>query len=85
MAMNCEATIRFVFADASTAARVHGAVHADDDAFCSTRLNGSTLEATLRGDSPRSLLRSIDDLLACASVAEDVINEPDIAADDAGH
>jgi hypothetical protein len=83
--MNCSATLRFSFSDAAQARALYDAVHADDDAFCTTSLEGAAVEATLRGDSPRSLLRSVDDLLACASVAEDVINEPDIGPDDAGH
>ena len=83
--MTLHATIRFEFPDAATAARAYGAVHADDDAFCTSRLEDATLHAELQGDSVPSLLRAVDDLLACASVAEDVINEPDIGSDDAGH
>lgn len=52
------------------------AVHADDDAFCRTRLEGTTLHAELTGDGPRSLLRGVDDLLAAAALAEDVIRAP---------
>lgn len=83
--MNCEGSVRFEFPHLDEARRVFGALHADDDDFCTTRLEGNVVVALLRGDSPRSLLRALDDLLSCASVAEDVINEPDMGADDAGH
>lgn len=71
-----EAELVFQFPDAEGARRVFEAVHADDDAFCTTRLEGPRLVARLRGDGPRSLLRGVDDLLSAIAVAEDVIRTP---------
>lgn len=70
------ATVTLSYPTAEAARIVFEALHADDDAFCTTRLEGSRIEAELRGDGPRSLLRGVDDLLAAAALAEDVIRAP---------
>lgn len=67
------ATVVLRHPDEASARTVHDALRPDDDAFCRTRLEGADVVAELRADSPRSLLRAVDDLLACAAVAEDVI------------
>lgn len=64
------------YADESSARTVHGSLAPDDDAFCRTRLEGRALVAELQAADAKSLLRAVDDLLACVSVAEDVIKTP---------
>ena len=72
----CRAEVRVRWSDPATAQRALGAVHADDDEFLTTRVESDTLIATAAGRDTRSLLRSVDDFLACLSVAEDVMNAP---------
>ncbi len=64
------------YEDKTQAERAFGAVHPDDDAFATTRLDGNTVIVELRGKDSKSLLRAADDFLACLSVAEDVMNAP---------
>ena len=71
-----QARVRVVYADPTQATKAFGAVHPDDDEHCTTRLEGATVIAELRGPESRSLLRAVDDLLACLGVAEDVMNGP---------
>lgn len=65
------ALLRLTLATQDQARAVEAALRADDDAFAATRRQGLVVEVELRGDSIRSLLRSADDALACAGVAED--------------
>lgn len=66
------ATLRLAMGSAKEAERVAAALRADDDVFVTTRRDGATLRLEARADAVRPLLRAIDDVLACASVAEAV-------------
>lgn len=69
-------TITIEYATDADAERSFAAVHPDDDDFATTRREGRCVIVEVRGTNARSLLRSADDFLACASVAEDVMNAP---------
>jgi hypothetical protein len=68
--MKARARLLLAFPDGSTAAAVAAAVSPDDDGFIRTRRSGKTLHAEASADSPMSLLHTLDDYLACISVAE---------------
>lgn len=76
------ALLRLRFADEDQARRVEASLRADDDAFAATKRIGADVVLELSAPSLRSLLRALDDALACASVAEDVIKSPPIGRDD---
>ncbi|MBI2077241.1 MAG: hypothetical protein HYT80_02550 [Euryarchaeota archaeon] len=70
------ATIRAACVSVRDAEAILGAIAADDDAQCTTRLEATTVVAELVAPDVRSLLRAADDVLACLAVAEDVIKKP---------
>lgn len=68
--MKARARLVLTFPDASTAQAVAAAVSPDDDGFIRTKRTGKTLRAEASAASPMSLLHTVDDYLACISVAE---------------
>ncbi len=68
--MRARATLTLTFADARTARTVAESVSLDDEGYVRTRRSGATVTATATADAPMSLLHSLDDYLACVSVAE---------------
>lgn len=73
--MKARARLVLEFADASTAEAVAAAVRPDDGRYVRTRRTGKTIRAEASSDSPMSLLHTIDDYLACISVAERTARE----------
>ncbi len=65
---------RFVFEYGSggAAAEIERALKPDNEDFIVTKVRGSTVEAEAEADSVLSLLHTIDDFLACLSVAEKI-------------
>ncbi|HKZ48361.1 MAG TPA: KEOPS complex subunit Pcc1 [Thermoplasmata archaeon] len=68
--MKSSARLTMTFADAATAKAVTDSVSLDDEGYIRTRRSGKTITAEARADSPLSLLHTLDDYLACISVAE---------------
>jgi len=68
--MRAHATIVMKFLDAATAKAVAASVALDDEGYIRTRRSGATITATATADGPMSLLHTLDDYLACVSVAE---------------
>jgi len=66
--MRCRATLTLRFRTAREADAIASSVRPDDDGYVRTRRNGSTITAA--ADGPLSLLHTLDDYLACVSVAE---------------
>ena len=64
------ATLTLTFPDAATAKAVAESVSLDDRGSIRTRRKGATIIATAAADAPMSLLHTLDDYLACVSVAE---------------
>ncbi len=68
--MKARATLTLAYADAATAKAVAASVTPDDEGYIRTRRSGATITATASADGPMSLLHTLDDYLACVSVAE---------------
>ncbi len=68
--MRAHATLTIRFPDAATAKAVAGSVSLDDQGYIRTRREGATITATAAADGAMSLLHTLDDYLACVSVAE---------------
>ncbi len=68
--MRAHATLTLRFADAATARAVAASVSPDDQGYIRTRRSGGTITATAAADGAMSLLHTLDDYLACVSVAE---------------
>lgn len=79
--MNVSCTVRLAFASEDHARKVLQAIQIDDEGFVSSTVEHSTVVATLTAASVASLLHTLDDYLACASLAESVVtgasNAPD--------
>ncbi len=68
--MKSSARLTLSFSDAATAEAVAESVSLDDQGYIRTRRAGKTITAKARADSPMILLHTLDDYLACVSVAE---------------
>lgn len=65
--------IELTYRSAGDARRVAASLRVDDGAFIATRVRGRTMSADAEADSPRGLLHTLEDYLACVSVAENVL------------
>ena len=68
--MKSRATVTLRFRDAATAKAVADAVSLDDEGYIRTARKGATITATAAADGPLPLLHTLDDYLACVTVAE---------------
>ena len=68
--MKASARVRLVFDGPRIAAAVAASVGLDDEGYIRTSRRGRTLVAEAIADGPMSLLHTLDDYLACVSVAE---------------
>jgi len=73
MKVKCSLTIDFD--DVKKAETVLRSVQVDDLDFVKSKINKKQLEAVIESDSVSSLLHTLDDYLACVSVAEKVISK----------
>jgi hypothetical protein len=73
--MKSTARLTLSFKDAATAQAVADAVSLDDEGYIRTTRRGRTLVASATADLTMSLLHTIDDYLACVSVAEQTAAE----------
>lgn len=73
--MKSIARITLSFEDAATAQAVARAVSLDDEGYIRTTQRGRTLVATASAEGAMSLLHTLDDYLACISVAERTARE----------
>ncbi len=76
--MKARATLTLRFPDSAIARTIAESVSLDDQEYVQTRRKGTTITATAEAEGALSLLRTLDDYLACVSVAERT-------ADAAGH
>ena len=68
--MKARARITLTFEDPGTAEAVEASVSLDEDGYIRTARRGRTIAADANAESARSLLHTLDDYLACISVAE---------------
>jgi hypothetical protein len=68
--MKARARLVLEFPDASMAEAVAAAVRPDDGGYIRTRRTGKRIRAEASADNSMGLLHTLDDYLACISVAE---------------
>lgn len=68
-----KATLEFSFKNQETASRLLGSIEADNQGFVKTRIEGEKLFCFVEAKSVASLRHTLDDLLACADLAQSVI------------
>ncbi len=73
--MKSTCALIFAFKNPETAKKVHQCITIDDEGFVRSRVKGATLEASIEARSVASLLHTLDDYLACVSVASDIVNK----------
>ena len=73
--MKAQCFLTLEFKDAETAKKVHRSIKIDDSGFVRSRVKGKTLEASIESSSVASLLHTLDDYLACVSVADGIVNK----------
>ena len=73
MDVSCELIIEFE--DTKKAKTVLKSIKVDDLNFVSSTINNKKLEATIKAKSISSLLHTLDDYLACISVAMKIVDK----------
>jgi hypothetical protein len=73
--MKSRARLTLAFEDVATAEAVAASISLDDDGYIRTERRGRTIIAEASADSTMSLLHTLDDYLACVSVAERTAGE----------
>jgi len=73
--MRALCTVTLEFESAEKAAKVLRSLQADDEGFVSSKVTGRTLVAVVESSSVSSLLHTLDDYLACVSVAADIVKK----------
>lgn len=67
-------TLVLEFPSPQEAEKVHKSVELDNQGYIATKVVGSAIHAEISSSSLKSLLHTLDDFLACASVAEKVVS-----------
>lgn len=65
------------FGSSAEAENVHRAVELDNDGYLETKVEGSSIVASIEADSLKSLLHTLDDFLACVGVADKIVSKKD--------
>ena len=73
--MKVSCTLAIDFDDAKKAEQIIRSIKVDDFDFVTSKIKGKKLEATIESNSISSLLHTLDDYLACLTVAENVVNK----------
>ena len=73
MKVSCK--LKIDFDSNEKTANVYRSINVDDFSFVSSKINNKTLEAEIEADSISSLLHTIDDYLACLSIAEKIVDK----------
>jgi len=73
MKVSCKLNIDFQSND--KAEKVYKSIKVDDFSFVSSKIKDKTLEAEIKADSIASLLHTVDDYLACVTVAEKIVDK----------
>jgi tRNA threonylcarbamoyladenosine modification (KEOPS) complex Pcc1 subunit len=68
-------TITLDLESAEQAKKVLRSIQTDDQGFVTSKVIGKTLEAVVESSSVSSLLHTLDDYLACISVATDIVKK----------
>ncbi len=73
--MNIDCDIKLECSTKKEAETIKQALTVDDDIFVESRVNDTIIDAHIHAENLSSLLHTLDDYLACASVAEKVIKK----------
>ncbi len=73
--MKAFCTISLEFENSEKAKKVLRSIQADDQEFVTSKVKGKTLEAVVESSSISSLLHTLDDYLACVSVAAEIVKK----------
>jgi len=73
MKVTCDVVIEYD--DAKKTENVSRSIEVDNLGFVESQINGRQLEAHIESKSISSLLHTLDDYLACVSVAEKIVDK----------
>jgi hypothetical protein len=73
--MNVECTLKIDFRNPDEVKMIVNSVKVDDFDFVKTSISENTLVAEIKSKSITSLLHTLDDYIACVSVASKIIDE----------
>ena len=73
MEISCEIVIDI--GDGEKIKNILKSVQVDDFDFVKSKINGKKLEAKIKANSVSSLLHTLDDYLACVSVAMNIVDK----------
>lgn len=73
--MKAVCTITIDCKSAENAKKVLRSIQSDDQGFVSSTRKGNILEAVIESTSLSSLLHTLDDYLACVSVADEIVRK----------
>jgi tRNA threonylcarbamoyladenosine modification (KEOPS) complex Pcc1 subunit len=73
--MKVSCTLNIDFDSKEKAENVFKSIKVDDLQFVSSKIKNTNLEAKIEANSISSLLHTIDDYLACVSVAEKIVDK----------
>lgn len=68
-------TLQLEFESVEKAKKVLGSIQADDQKFVKSTLKGKMLQAEIESQSVPSLLHTLDDYLACISIADGIVKK----------
>jgi len=71
--VKCE--LHLEFDSTESAEKVHRSVELDNQGYIATRVDGKLIHAEIEADSLNSLLHTLDDFLACASIADKMVGK----------
>ena len=73
--MKVSCILKIDFDSKDKAENIFKSIKVDDFSFVSSKITNSLLEAKMQADSISSILHTIDDYLACVSVAEKIVDK----------
>ncbi|MCK4332480.1 MAG: hypothetical protein KAV40_02750 [Thermoplasmatales archaeon] len=73
--MKVSCTIIFEYNSSEKTEKILRSIKVDDFDFVESKLNGNRLEVLIESKSVPSLVHTLDDYLACISVAEKIIDK----------
>ena len=73
--MNVSCKIEIEFDNIKKAENIFKSIEVDDFNFVNSKIKNKKLEAKIKANSISSLLHTIDDYLACVTVAEKVLDK----------
>ena len=73
--MNVSCNLEIDFDSKEKAENVFKSIKVDDFSFVSSKIYNGSLKAKIQADSISSILHTIDDYLACVSVAEKIVDK----------